>query len=386
MIIDTITIIVCSVLLLLAVAASLCNPLLRQLATTPATRRNESKDDEPTKSDTKLSVIITVHDQADELEKHLPVILTQDYAPGYEVIIVDESSTDATEDVLNRMKHNSKNLYITFIPESSHYLSRRKLALTLGVKAAKSEWLVFTDADCQPESDQWLKSIAQQCNDNTDMVLGYTRYEDLAPLYWRFERLANQWKLLRKAVKGIAYRYNGNNLAIRKSVFMKHNGFLKNLKYLRGEYDFMVNEYALPSRTAVATEPEARMTQDTPSKRAWTNTHLYYLETQRHLRGAKKYRLQMSLISALLHINYLAQIAAIAVSAMSSMWIVTGVASFCLILTFAMRALTAHKAFKATDEKISSFCIPFMEIRAAWQYMYFKLRYIHADKYDFIRR
>ena len=145
MIIDTITIIVCSVLLLLAVAASLCNPLLRKLAATPTAE--EEHDGEDNTTGPRLSVIMTVHDQARELEEHLSVILSQDYAPGYELIVVDESSTDDTEDVLNRMKRNCPHLYTTFIPESSHYLSRRKLALTLGVKAAKNEWLIFTEAD-----------------------------------------------------------------------------------------------------------------------------------------------------------------------------------------------------------------------------------------------
>ena len=384
MIIDTITIIVCSVLLLLAVAASLCNPLLRKLAATPTAE--EEHDGEDNTTGPRLSVIMTVHDQARELEEHLSVILSQDYAPGYEVIVVDESSTDDTEDVLNRMKRNCPHLYTTFIPESSHYLSRRKLALTLGVKAAKNEWLIFTDADCQPESDQWLKTIAQQCTADKDLVLGYTRYEDDTPCYWRFERLASQWRLMRRAVNGTAYRYNGNNLAVRKSVFMRHNGFLNNLKYLRGEYDFMVNEYAQPGRTAVATHPDARITQDTPSKRTWTNRHLYFMETQRHLSRSKAYQLPATLCSALLHVNYTTQACAIGLSIAWEQWIVTGVAATCMIITLAMRTLVAHKDFKATGETIPAYGVPLMELRAMWQYLLFRIRYMKADKYDFIRR
>lgn len=386
MIIDTITIIVCSVLLILAVVATMCNPLLHRLVATLTTEEHDNDNDDEVKQSPKLSVIITVHDQAQDLENHLPIILSQDYEPGYEVIVVDESSTDDTEDVLNRMKQHCKNLYTTFIPESSHYLSRRKLALTLGVKAAKNEWLVFTDADCQPESDQWLKAIAKQCTDQTDIVLGYTRYENKTPLYWRFERLISQWRLMKMATKGMAYRYNGNNLAVRKSIFMKHNGFLKNLKYLRGEYDFMVNEYAQPNRTAIALEPDARICQNMPSKRAWVNTHLYYLETQQHLRGAHAYKIKGALCSTLLHLAYLTQIGVLSFSIVTNMWIVMAVSIFCLLLTFTLRGIIGHNALKNTGEQISTFCIPFMEIRAVWQYLIFKIRYIHADKYDFIRR
>lgn len=383
MIIDTLTIIVCSVLLVLAVGASVCNLLMRRLTSTPA---SDEYPDGNEQQGPRLSVIMTVHDQARDLENHLPVILSQDYAPGYEVIVVDESSADDTEDVLNRLKHNCPHLYTTFIPESSHYLSRRKLALTLGIKAAKNEWLIFTDADCQPQSDQWLKTMARHCNSSADIVMGYTSYTDDTPVYWRFERLVSQWRLMRRAIKGTAYRYNGNNLAVRKSVFMQHNGFLNNLKFLRGEYDFMVNEYATPGRAAIAAEPEARISQSTPTRRTWTNRHLFYMETRRHLARSRAYRLPCTLCSALLHADYVAQLCAIAFSIVTQWWTVTAVAAFCLLLTFVLRACVAHKAFKQTGESIPACYVPFMELRAVWQYLLFRIRYMKADKYDFIRR
>ena len=69
---------------------------------------------------------MAVHDNAQELERNLPAFLTQDYAPGYEIIIVDESSTDETEDVLKRFKHQHNNLYTTFIPDSFFLIVRKK--------------------------------------------------------------------------------------------------------------------------------------------------------------------------------------------------------------------------------------------------------------------
>lgn len=74
-----------------------------------------------------VSIVLAVHDNAYELEERLPQLLEQQYRGKWEVIIVDESSTDDTQDVLTRAKAKYPRLYTTFIPESSHYISRRKL-------------------------------------------------------------------------------------------------------------------------------------------------------------------------------------------------------------------------------------------------------------------
>jgi glycosyltransferase involved in cell wall biosynthesis len=174
-----------------------------------------------TETNSRFSVIMTVYDNAQELRQFLSAFLTQDYAPSYEVIVVDESSTDHTEDVLKLQKQQYPQLYTTFLPKPNRNITRRKLALTIGVKAAKNEWVIFSDIHAAPPSSTWLGEIAETLDKNTDIQLGYFRKSDTR--LQAFEDV------------GLASRY------VRKAERIKADGHRGNhLKYLRGKYDFIV--------------------------------------------------------------------------------------------------------------------------------------------------
>ena len=170
---------------------------------------------------TRFSVIIAVFDNARELEENLPAFLTQTYEPGYEVIVVDESSTDNTEDVLKLFKNDYPHLYSTFIPKPDRNITRRKLALTIGVKATKNEWVILTDIHAKPPSEEWLKEIAECIDNTTEAMIGY--YRKKGTKIQLFEDISQTRRLIRKAERKRADGHKG-----------------KHLKYLRGKYDFIV--------------------------------------------------------------------------------------------------------------------------------------------------
>lgn len=123
-----------------------------------------------------LSVVICARNESENLRRNLPTILKQDY-PDFEVIVINDGSTDESEDLLSALEEEYPNLYHSFTPDSARYISRKKLALTLGIKASKHDWLVFTEADCAPVSNQWLRRMARNFTSSTDIVLGYSGYE-----------------------------------------------------------------------------------------------------------------------------------------------------------------------------------------------------------------
>ena len=169
---------------------------------------------------TRFSVIIAVYDNARELEENLPAFLTQTYEPGYEVIVVDESSTDNTEDVLKLFKNDYPHLYSTFLPKPDRDILRRKLALTIGVKAAKNEWVILTDIHAKPPSEEWLKEIADCIDNTTEAMIGY--YRKKGTKVQLFDDIPETRRLIRKAERKRADGHKG-----------------KHLKYLRGKYDFI---------------------------------------------------------------------------------------------------------------------------------------------------
>lgn len=383
LIFDTLTITVCAVLLLLAVATPFCNVLFRR----PILDSDEgTSNDEPGDAAIKpgFSIIIPVHDNSTEIERNLPAILEQKYSGDFEVIVVDESSTDETEDVLTRLKSQYGNLYTTFIPDTSHYLSRRKLSLTIGVKAAKYDWLILMSADSKPVSENWLETMASYCKG--DLVLGDTRYADDATDYERFDYIKSWFRQARKAQKSIAYAYCGRNLAVRRELFFKHNGFLKNLKFLRGEYDFLVNEYSTPYNTSAVLNPELRVVREAPTKKGWTNEKLFSLMTSKWLQRRYSYIFPVVIDTMLLHITFLLQIAAIVISVLRENYVITAAAGLSLIIGYMLRVLIASKAMKAIDENISAWKIPFLEMSEIWRNAILNIKYLSSDKEDFIRR
>ena len=311
------------------------------------------------------------------------MFLNQQYAADYQVIVVSQSTDVDTIDFLKRTAAQNPHLYYTYIPESSRYMSRKKLQITLGVKAAKYEWIILTEPTCRPESNQWLAAMAQQFSTSTHLVLGYVAFDDETKRIRRFESIHRAFYLLRRAQHSYAYRTHMPNVAFRKSDFMEGQGYQGNLEYIRGEYDFLVNKYAECGDTAVELGRQAWLIHDEPSNKSWHNIHLYLQASLKSLNRVKSMRTLLFFDHLLPHLSILASIAALAWSIYAQDWILTGCAGFSLILLFVIRMLIAHKAIKHFDEDLAMIKLPFYEYGIIWRNFANKIRYWRADKNDF---
>lgn len=130
------------------------------------------------------SVILTVYNQAHDLEEQLPTLLKQKYEKGYEVIVVDESSNDETPDVLKLLKNEYPHLYTTFLPKPNRRIVRRKQAFNIGIKAAKNEQIIITSISGYPLAEDVLQAIADATAGN-ELTLGYHQKKGirLQPFY-----------------------------------------------------------------------------------------------------------------------------------------------------------------------------------------------------------
>ena len=120
-----------------------------------------------------FSIITTVSDSTVGPTAPLTAMLTQQY-DGYEVIVVNESTSEEYTDTLKRLRAEHRHLYTTFLPHYHFQKNRRRLAFSLGARAAKKQWLVFTDVTDAGPSDQWLTQLADACDEQTAVLLGYT--------------------------------------------------------------------------------------------------------------------------------------------------------------------------------------------------------------------
>ena len=274
-ILDTYTIIFSSVLLFAALLSSIISPLFRR----PRLSESYNKEDiaeetteeyitsaQPIEKDVEkviepsISIILTPNDDALALSKNLNKYLNQDYK-YFEIIVVAPKGDVETEDILKTYANNPR-LYVTFIPSTSKYMSRKKLAITLGAKAAKYKWLLICDIFCAPQSEFWLSTLARNCKENVNIVAGFTTYDDDAPDFWRFEHFYMSCYLMREAQKGNAYAWNSNALLLKKDEFLAEEGFRGNLKFVRGEFDFIVNKYAKKGSTVIENSEDGTLIED----------------------------------------------------------------------------------------------------------------------------
>ena len=374
MIISTTTIIAGAVVALLAVLGSLINPFLRSLRF----QKTETAENQPP-----VSILITAHDNLAELERNLPMFLRQQYAADYQVIVVCQSTDGETQDFLKRTAAENPHLYYTYIPESSRYMSRKKLQITLGVKAAKHEWIILTEPNCHPSNDKWLQTMARQCQDPNHLVLGYVALDEETKSVRRFDSIRKAYYVLRRAQQTYGYRSHMPNVAFRKSDFMKEQGYQGNLEYVRGEYDFLVNKYALCGDTATELDCDAWLIREAPSNKSWHNAHLYLQASRKSLERASSMRTLMFFDHLMPHLSLIATLAVAAYSILMKNWILTGCAGFSFLLLFIVRMLIANKAIKHFDDGIAMFKLPFFEYGIIWRNLATKLRYWRADKNDF---
>ena len=179
-------------------------------------------------------------------------MLEQDY-PQFEVIVINDGNTDESEDYLTILEEKYPHLYHSFVPDSSRYISRKKLAVTLGIKASKYEWLVFTNANCMPQSNQWLRLMARNFTSRTQVVLGYSGYErGKGWLHKRaaFDNLFTSMRYLGFALAGSPYMGIGRNLAYRKELFYQQKGFSAHLNLQRGRRRFVHQPRGYPGEHA----------------------------------------------------------------------------------------------------------------------------------------
>lgn len=310
-----------------------------------------------------VSVIICARDEADNLAKNLPGILVQDYKTTHEIIVVNDNSTDETKYVIDEYKKSFKNLVNIELTQEAKLIMGKKFPLSMGIKSAKYETLILTDADCVPASEFWVDHVQQAYHENTEVVLGYGAYHKKPGLLnklIRFETFHSALQYFSYALAGIPYMGVGRNLSYKREVFMRNKGFSSMNMIPSGDDDLFINKVANKHNTAIMIDPASHTLSE--AKKTWND---WMRQKYRHYTTSKYYKpihkFLLGLYSLSLALFYPLFAASVV---MHTWWLALSVLGLRLLI----QAIILHKTMKKLNEQD---LWPFFILFDIWMFFYF---------------
>ncbi len=237
-----------------------------------------------------VSIVISARNEYLNLERNLPMLFAQDY-PDFEVVVVNDCSDDGSEEMLTNLARKEPKLNLVHIRQSLNFFQGKKFPLSIGIKSAKNDILLLTDADCAPLNNQWIQSMVASYKEKTELVIGYGPYRKkfgFLNLLIRFDTLHIGLQYLSYALSGVPYMGVGRNLSYHKSLFLRNKGFTSHYNISSGDDDLFVAKVASKKNTRIVIHEDSRTISE-PSK----NFSAWIRQKRRHLSTGKYYSLGM---------------------------------------------------------------------------------------------
>jgi len=247
-----------------------------------------------------VSLLVCAKNEAENLKTHIPFWLEQQYS-DFEIILINDASFDNTLEVMESFAENNSCIKIVDVKNNEAFWGSKKYALTLGIKKATHQNLIFTDADCKPSSKVWLQEMASHLNKDKQLVLGFGAYQKLPGLLnklIRFETLMTAVQYFSYAKAGNAYMGVGRNLGYTSSLFYDNNGFMSHMDIPSGDDDLFVNQVATKKNTAICYSEDS-FTYSIP-KKSWSD---WILQKKRHITTAKQYQFKHKFLLGLYSVS-----------------------------------------------------------------------------------
>lgn len=338
----------------------------------------------------KVSVIVYADCSEELLDGTLEQIVMEDYT-NFEIVVVCDSLGEYAGILKEKYAAKYDNVYVTFIPQGSHNLSRKKLALTTGIKAATGEIIVTTIGNIQlSDSGKWLSSIiapfCENTGNKTDIVLGLSRinFEDFRGIsrwYRQFDNIIDCALWIGYSALGRPFRGDGYNLAFRRSVFLNNKGYAKTVNIHTGDDDLFISEIATSTNTRAVVYPESIITSLWPdgANRIWSNRKEGYIFTSKWLNKSPFVRAWIN--DALQWFVVGTAVTGLITALPNLIGLIIGV-SLILIFWIIETLLYVRLSKIMKGEKIWYLAVPFWLFRIPIQ-IYFRLKHYRHSKQNF---
>ena len=191
-----------------------------------------------------ISVIVCAKNEEENVKNFISLLTQQNY-PDYEIVLIDDASSDDTLELFEAFEKQYSNIKLVKVENNEAFWGNKKFALTLGINAAKNEYLLFTDADCYPVS----------------------------------------------------------NMAYKREEFFKVRGFMDHMKIRSGDDDLFINQAANSKNTTICyTSDSFTYSKPKTSFKDWFAQKRRHIATSEHYKGFDRAQLNLFYISQLLFI------------------------------------------------------------------------------------
>ncbi len=223
------------------------------------------------------------------MKLHLNKVLAQDYGK-LEIIVSDDHSTDNTSAYISTQQQkwiDKENIDFLYHKVKENKQGKKQ-ALSEAIAHSRHSWVLLTDADCFPNSDQWAKTMMQAAfSPKTEIILGYSPI--VAKNTWvsqwaHFEGWLTALQYLSLAVHGRPYMGVGRNLAYKKELVTPQT-YDQYADLASGDDDLTIMQVTTPTNTAICLDPESFVKSPAPD--SWS---AYYRQKTRHYSTASSYK------------------------------------------------------------------------------------------------
>ncbi len=321
------------------------------------TKNKESSHTHP------VSVIICARDEAANLAKNLPGSLVQLYPTTHEVIVVNDNSFDDSKYLLEEFERTFRHLKVVELKQEAKMIPGKKFPLSIGIKTAKYEIVLLTDADCVPASEFWIEKMQESYDDDTEIVLGYGAYhkkKGFLNKLVRWETFHTALQYFTYALAGKPYMGVGRNLSYRKTVFFRHKGFSAYNHVASGDDDLFINTASTKINTKININPASFTLSDPPS--SWVQ---WIKQKRRHYSTAKYYRPIHKFLLGMYSLSHFLFYPLLIVVAVYFSWQLALLAFCC---RFVIQAMVFYPAMKKLNEKDLFPLFLFFDI---WMFFYY---------------